>query len=86
MGWAIMFLVLIALVIILSISLINWKMQIHKVNVQLNAILNGETKKLVTISLTDRRLEHLVEIINQILLMFVKDFFLEVTLKKGRTK
>lgn len=41
-------------------------MQIHKVNVQLNAILNGETKKLVTISLTDRRLEHLVEIINQI--------------------
>ena len=66
MGWAIMFLVLIALVIILSISLINWKMQIHKVNVQLNAILNGETKKLVTISLTDRRLEHLVEIINQI--------------------
>ena len=25
MGWAIMFLVLIALVIILSISLINWK-------------------------------------------------------------
>ncbi len=66
MGWAIMFLVLIALVIILSISLINWKMQIHKVNVQLNAILNRETKKLVTISLTDRRLEHLVEIINQI--------------------
>ena len=66
MGWAIMFLVLIALVIILSISLINWKMQIHKVNVQLNAILNGEKKKLVTISLTDRRLEHLVEIINHI--------------------
>ena len=27
MGWAIMFLVLIALVIILSISLINWKIQ-----------------------------------------------------------
>ena len=66
MGWAILFLVLVVLVIILSISLINWKMQIHKVNVQLNAILNGETKKLVTISLTDRRLEHLVEIINQI--------------------
>jgi len=66
MGWAIMFLVLIALVIILSISLINWKIQIYKVIVQLNAILNGETKKLVTISLTDRRLEHLVEIINQI--------------------
>lgn len=65
MGWAILFLVLVVLVIILSISLINWKMQIHKVNVQLNAILNGETKKLVTISLTDRRLEHLVEIINQ---------------------
>lgn len=50
MGWAILFLVLVVLVIILSISLINWKMQIHKVNVQLNAILNGETKKLVTIS------------------------------------
>ena len=66
MGWAILFLVLVVLVIILSISLINWKMQIHKVNVQLNFILNGETKKLVTISLTDRRLEHLVEIINQI--------------------
>ena len=66
MGWAIMFLVLIALVIILSISLINWKMQIHKVNVQLNAILNRKTKKLVTVSLSDRRLEHLVEIINQI--------------------
>ena len=49
MGWAILFLVLVVLVIILSISLINWKMQIHKVNVQLNAILNGETKKLVTI-------------------------------------
>ena len=47
MGWAILFLVLVVLVIILSISLINWKMQIHKVNVQLNAILNGETKKLV---------------------------------------
>ena len=31
MGWAIMFLVLIALVIILSISLINWKIQIYKV-------------------------------------------------------
>ena len=29
MGWAIMFLVLIALVIILSISLINWKIQIR---------------------------------------------------------
>lgn len=29
MGWAIMFLVLIALVIILSISLINWKIQIY---------------------------------------------------------
>lgn len=56
MGWAILFLVLVVLVIILSISLINWKMQIHKVNVQLNAILNGETKKLVTISLTDTRL------------------------------
>jgi len=27
MGWAIMFLVLIALVIILSISLINWKIE-----------------------------------------------------------
>ena len=40
MGWAIMFLVLIALVIILSISLINWKIQIYKVIVQLNAILN----------------------------------------------
>lgn len=39
MGWAIMFLVLIALVIILSISLINWKIQIYKVIVQLNAIL-----------------------------------------------
>lgn len=66
MGWAIMFLVLIALVIILSISLINWKIQIYKVLVQLNAILNGKTKKLVTVSLSDRRLEHLVEIINQI--------------------
>ena len=32
MGWAIMFLVLIALVIILSISLINWKIQIYKSN------------------------------------------------------
>ena len=30
MGWAILFLVLVVLVIILSISLINWKMQIHK--------------------------------------------------------
>lgn len=48
MGWAIMFLVLIALVIILSISLINWKIQIYKVIVQLNAILNRKTKKLVT--------------------------------------
>ena len=62
MGWAIMFLVLIALVIILSISLINWKIQIYKVIVQLNAILNRKTKKLVTVSLSDRRLEHLVEI------------------------
>ena len=56
MGWAIMFLVLIALVIILSISLINWKIQIYKVIVQLNAILNRKTKKLVTVSLSDRRL------------------------------
>lgn len=55
-----------ALVIILSISLINWKIQIYKVIVQLNAILNRKTKKLVTVSLSDRRLEHLVEIINQI--------------------
>lgn len=54
------------LVIILSISLINWKIQIYKVIVQLNAILNRKTKKLVTVSLSDRRLEHLVEIINQI--------------------
>ena len=38
MGWAIMFLVLIALVIILSISLINWKIQIYKVIVQLNSV------------------------------------------------
>ena len=53
MGWAIMFLVLIALVIILSISLINWKIQIYKVIVQLNAILNRKTKKLVTVSLSD---------------------------------
>lgn len=60
MGWAIMFLVLIALVIILSISLINWKIQIYKVIVQLNAILNRKTKKLVTVSLSDRRLEHFV--------------------------
>ena len=52
MGWAILFLVLVVLVIILSISLINWKMQIHKVNVQLNAILNRKTKKLVTVSLS----------------------------------
>ena len=52
MGWAIMFLVLVALVIILSISLINWKIQIYKVLVQLNAILNGKTKKLVTVSLS----------------------------------
>lgn len=54
------------MVIILSISLINWKIQIYKVIVQLNAILNRKTKKLVTVSLSDRRLEHLVEIINQI--------------------
>ena len=46
--------------------LINWKIQIYKVIVQLNAILNRKTKKLVTVSLSDRRLEHLVEIINQI--------------------
>jgi len=34
MGWAIMFLVLIALVIILSISLINWKIQIYHGSIQ----------------------------------------------------
>lgn len=39
---------------------------LYKVIVQLNAILNRKTKKLVTVSLSDRRLEHLVEIINQI--------------------
>lgn len=80
MGWAIMFLVLIALVIILSISLINWKIQIYKVIVQLNAILNRKTKKLVTVSLSDRRLEHLVEIINQIV---SKIIFIWAKFKKG---
>ena len=79
MGWAIMFLVLIALVIILSISLINWKIQIYKVIVQLNAILNRKTKKLVTVSLSDRRLEHLVEIINQ---MYQKIIFIWAKFKK----
>ena len=49
-----------------EIKLISWKIQIYKVIVQLNAILNRKTKKLVTVSLSDRRLEHLVEIINQI--------------------
>ena len=80
MGWAIMFLVLIALVIILSISLINWKIQIYKVIVQLNAILNRKTKKLVTVSLSDRRLEPLVEIINQ---NVSKDNIIWAKFKKG---
>lgn len=68
MGWALFFLVLIVLVIALLMILINWKIQIYKVHVQLQAILDGKTKKMVTVSLSDKRLEHLVEVINQIAL------------------
>lgn len=68
MGWAVLFFVLIVLVIILTVALINWKVQIYKVNIQLQAILDGKTKKMVTVSLNDKRLEHLVEVINQIAL------------------
>lgn len=68
MGWAIFFLVLIILVTVLLVALINWKIQIYRVIVQLQAILDGKTKKMVTVSLSDKRLEHLTEIINQIAL------------------
>lgn len=68
MGWAIFFLVLILLAIALLVALISWKVQIYKVIVQLQAILDGKTKKMVTVSLSDKRLEHLAEIINQIAL------------------
>lgn len=68
MGWAVTFLVLFVLVMIFAVTLINWKIQIYKVIVQLQAILDGKTKKMVTMSLSDSHLEQLVEIINEIAL------------------
>lgn len=68
MKWAILFLILMILVIVLTTAFINWKIQIHKVIVQLNDILDGKTKKTVTVSLSDKSLENLVETINRIIL------------------
>lgn len=85
MKFAILFLILIILVIVLTIAFINWKIQIYKVIAQLNAILDGKTKKTVTISLSDRSLENLVEVINRISLK--NDIrFLEIQKKEQELK
>ena len=69
MEWAILFLILFVLVIVLSISLINLKIQIYRITTQLQNILNTkEDKQLVTISLGDRNLEKLAEVLNQIVM------------------
>lgn len=85
MRFAILFLILVILVIVLTIAFINWKIQIYKVIAQLNAILDGKTKKTVTISLSDRSLENLVEVINRISLK--NDIrFLEIQKKEQELK
>lgn len=66
MGWMAFILGLIIAVIFLFVSLINWKIQIHRLAVQLQNILDNKTKKLVTIALSDKSLERLAEIINRI--------------------
>lgn len=73
MGRAVIIIVLAALVIgvtFLSVSLFNLKLQINKVTGRLKAILKGETKELVTISLGDKNLEALTEAINDIVIKY----------------
>ncbi len=58
------------IVIILSVLLISFKIQIKKVTNKLKIILEDGTKELVTISLGDKCLENLAEIINDILIKY----------------
>lgn len=67
MKWVILFLILIILVIGVLTAFISLKIQMHRVIAQLNAVLNEKTKKPVTVSLSDRSMEKLVEIINCII-------------------
>lgn len=86
MEWAILFLILFVLVIGLSISLINLKIQIYRITTQLQNILNTkEDKQLVTISLGDRNLEKLAEVLNQIV-MRENDYFIRIKCREDSLK
>ena len=85
MEWAFLFLILVILVIILSISLISLKIQIYRVTGQLHTVLSESKKEIVTISLGDRGLEHLVELINKIVAKENKNF-IEIKHREDKLK
>lgn len=85
MEWAFLFLILVILVIILSISLISLKIQIYRVTGQLHTVLSDSKKEIVTISLGDRGLEHLVELINKIVAKENKNF-IEIKHREDKLK
>ncbi|MBD5548267.1 MAG: HAMP domain-containing histidine kinase [Lachnospiraceae bacterium] len=88
MEQAVIIIMLTALVIgvlILSVSLINLKLQINRVTGRLKAILKGETKELVTISLGDKNLECLTEAINDIVIKY-SDNMIDIKRQEERLK
>lgn len=64
MFWIFIFILLFLMIYIFK--LICWKKQIRKINIQLQEILDGKTYKFITLTLLDKDLEYMAEMINEI--------------------
>lgn len=65
MFWIFIFILLFLMIYILK--LFCWKKQIRKINIQLQEILDGKTQKFITLTLMDKDLENMTEMINVII-------------------
>lgn len=65
MFWIFIFILLFLMIYILK--LFCWKKQIRKINIQLQEILDGKTHKFITLTLMDKDLENMTEMINVII-------------------
>ncbi len=66
MIWILIFALLLSILILLGFEFSCWKKQIRDISAQLQKILNGETQKYITITLMDKNLEKITEMINKI--------------------
>ena len=66
MIWILIFALLLSILILLGFEFSCWKKQIRDISAQLQKILNGETQKYITITLMDKNLEKMTEMINKI--------------------